>query len=161
MPSKAPFLARWSPRIGHRAARLHLLTGPSTTIGIWSAPVWLILYLIGQGWSRISAYAVAGFGFACLAFATVCMHLMYRALSARFGFKVSWRNAPPYRYRAFGTWCRRNGVDPATGRPLSRDGDSDEPGSRNAARPGAAHRNASHRSYRHGPAHSARSQVSR
>ena len=46
------------------------------------------------------------------------MHLMYKALSERFGFKVSWRNAPPYRYKAFGTWCRRNGVDPATGRPL-------------------------------------------
>ena len=61
---------------------------------------------------------MAGFGFACLAFAAICMHLMYKALSVRFGFKVSWRNAPPYRYKAFGTWCRRNGVDPATGRPL-------------------------------------------
>src|ERR1039457_6318168 len=94
MPSRAPFLARWSPRIGHRAARLHLLTGPTTTIGIWSAPVWLILSLVGQGWSRVFAYAVAGFGFACLAFAAICMHLMYKALGARFGFKVSWRNAP-------------------------------------------------------------------
>ena len=121
MPSRAPFLARWSPRIGHRAARLHLLTGPTTTIGIWSAPVWLILFLVGQGWSRVCAYAVAGFGFACLAFAAICMHLMYKALSERFGFKVSWRNAPPYRYKAFGTWCRRNGVDPATGRPLGED----------------------------------------
>ena len=118
MPSRAPFLMRWSPRIGRRAARLHLLTGPTTTVGIWSAPVWLTLYLIGQGWSRVCAYAVAGFGCACLAFAAISMHLMYKALSVRFGFKVSWRNAPPYRYKAFGTWCRRNGVDPATGRPL-------------------------------------------
>ncbi|MFZ2058508.1 MAG: hypothetical protein WAV54_13955 [Acidimicrobiales bacterium] len=118
MPSKAPFLARWSPRIGRKAARLHLLTGPMTTIGFWSAPVWLILFLVGQGWSKVCAYAVAGFGFACLALAAASMHLMYKALSERFGFKVSWRNAPPYRYKAFGTWCRANGVDPATGRPL-------------------------------------------
>jgi len=76
--------------------------GPTTTIGIWSAPVWLILFLIGQDWSRVCAYAVAGFGFACLAFAAISMHLMYKALGARFGFKVSWRNAPPYRYKAFG-----------------------------------------------------------
>jgi hypothetical protein len=88
-----------------------------TTIGIWSAPVWLILFLIGQGWSRVCAYAVAGFGFACLAFAALCMHLMFQALSERFGFKVSWRNAPPYRYKAFGAWCRRHGLNPATGRP--------------------------------------------
>jgi len=118
MPSRAPFLARWSPRIGRKAARLHLLTGPSTTIGIWSAPVWLILFLVGQGWSRLAAYAVAGFGFASLAFAAVCMHLMFQALSDRVGFKVSWRNAPPYRYKAFGTWCRSHGLNPATGRPL-------------------------------------------
>src|ERR1035438_6132707 len=88
MPSRAPFLARWSPRIGHRAARLHLLTGPTTTIGIWSAPVWLVLFLVGQGWSRVCAYAVAGFGIACLAFAAICMHLMYKALGARIGAAV-------------------------------------------------------------------------
>ena len=29
MPSRAPFLARWSPRIGRKAARLHLITGPA------------------------------------------------------------------------------------------------------------------------------------
>ena len=87
MPSRAPFLARWSPRIGRKAARLHLLTGPSTTIGIWSAPVWLILFLVGQGWSSDCAYAVAGFGFVCLAFAAICMHLMFKALSERVGFQ--------------------------------------------------------------------------
>ena len=32
------------------------------------------------------SYAVAGFGFACLAFAAISMHLMYKALGARFGF---------------------------------------------------------------------------
>ncbi|MGA3351974.1 MAG: hypothetical protein ABSD85_02150 [Acidimicrobiales bacterium] len=117
MPSRAPFLARWSPRIGRKAARLHLLTGPSTTIGIWSAPIWVILYVIGQGWSKMCAYAVAGLGFACLAFAAVCMHLMFKALSERFGFRVTWRNAPPYRYKAFGAWCRSHGLNPATGRP--------------------------------------------
>ena len=52
MPSRAPFLARWSPRIGRKAARLHLITGPATTIGLWSLPIWVILFLIGQGWSR-------------------------------------------------------------------------------------------------------------
>ena len=138
MPSRAPFLARWSPRIGHRAARLHLLTGPTTTIGIWSAPVWLILFLIGQDWSRVCAYAVAGFGFACLAFAAISMHLMYKALGARFGFKVSWRNAPPYRYKAFGTWCRRNGVDPATGRPLAGGSSGNPPARRDGAHRAAA-----------------------
>jgi hypothetical protein len=162
MPSRAPFLARWSPRIGHRAARLHLLTGPTTTIGIWSAPVWLVLFLVGQGWSRVCAYAVAGFGFACLAFAAICMHLMYKALGARFGFKVSWRNAPPYRYKAFGTWCRRNGVDPATGRPLEGGRVRDQPAHRSREHGSAAHRNTARRSpARHGPAHSARSQVGR
>ena len=162
MPSRAPFLARWSPRIGHRAARLHLLTGPTTTIGIWSAPVWLILFLVGQGWSRVCAYAVAGFGFACLAFAAICMHLMYKALGERFGFKVSWRNAPPYRYKAFGTWCRRNGVDPATGRPLEGGHVRDQPAHRSAEHRSAAHRNTAPRSpAHHGPAHSARSQVGR
>jgi hypothetical protein len=80
--------------------------------------VWLILFLIGQGWSRVSAYVVAGVGLASLAFAAVCLHLMYRALSQRFGFKISWRNAPPYRYKAFGAWCRSRGLEPATGRPL-------------------------------------------
>ena len=161
MPSRAPFLARWSPRIGHRAARLHLLTGPTTTIGIWSAPVWLILFLVGQGWSRVCAYAVAGFGFACLAFAAICMHLMYKALGERFGFKVSWHNAPPYRYKAFGTWCRRNGVDPATGRPLGGHV-RDQPAHRSAAHRSGAHRNTAPRSpAHHGPAHNARSQVSR
>ena len=120
MPSRAPFLARWSPRIGRKAARLHLLTGPTTTIGIWSAPVWLILFLVGQGWSRDCAYAVAGFGFVCLAFAAICMHLMFKALSERVGFKVTWRNAPPYRYKAFGAWCRTHGLNPATGRPQER-----------------------------------------
>ena len=117
MSSRAPFLSRWTPRIGRKAARLHLLTGPSTTLGIWSAPVWLVLFLIGQGWSRDLAYTVAGFGFACLAFATLCMHLMFKALSERFGFKVNWRNAPPYRYKAFGAWCRSHGLNPANGRP--------------------------------------------
>ena len=117
MSSRAPFLARWTPRIGRKAARLHLLTGPATTLGFWSAPVWLILFLVGQGWSRDGAYAVAGFGFACLAFATVCMHLMFKALTERVGFKVTWRNAPPYRYKAFGAWCRSHGLNPATGRP--------------------------------------------
>jgi len=117
MSSRAPFLARWTPRIGRKAARLHLLTGPMTTLGIWSAPVWLVLFLVGQGWSRDCAYAVAGFGFACLAIATVCMHLMFKALSERVGFKVTWRNAPPYRYKAFGAWCRGHGLNPATGRP--------------------------------------------
>ncbi len=157
MPSKAPFLARWSPRIGHRAARLHLMTGPTTTIGIWSAPVWLTLYLIGLGWSRVAAYVVAGLGCACLAFAAVSMHLMYRALSERFGFKVSWRNAPPYRYKAFGTWCRRNGIDPATGRPLAGGGSGAEPAHRGGAHRSPVHRPVAHRT----PAHSARSQVSR
>ena len=132
MPSKAPFLARWSPRIGHRAARLHLLTGPSTTIGIWSAPVWLILYLVGQGWSRMAAYAVAGFGFACLAFATLCMHLMYKALSVAIRLQGLWRNAPPYRYKAFGTWCRRMAwTRPPAGRSGRRrppEGAPDQPG---------------------------------
>ncbi|MGA2529508.1 MAG: hypothetical protein ABSG36_10160 [Acidimicrobiales bacterium] len=117
MPSRAPFLARWSPRIGRKAARLHLLTGPSTTLGIWSAPIWVILYVIGQGWSKMAAYVVAGVGFACLAFAAICMHLMFQALGERFGFKVTWRNAPPYRYKAFGAWCRSHGINPATGRP--------------------------------------------
>lgn len=117
MSSRAPFLARWTPRIGRKAARLHLVTGPATTLGLWSAPVWLVLFLVGQGWSRDCAYAVAGFGFVCLGFATVCMHLMFKALSERVGFKVTWRNAPPYRYRAFGAWCRSHGLNPATGRP--------------------------------------------
>jgi hypothetical protein len=58
---------------------------------------------------------VAGFGFACLAFAAICMHLMFKALSERVGFKVTWRNAPPYRYKAFGAWCRSHGLNPATG----------------------------------------------
>jgi len=157
MPSRAPFLARWSPRIGHRAARLHLMTGPTTTIGIWSGPVWLTLYLIGQDWSKVAAYVVAGFGCACLAFAAVSMHLMYRALSERFGFKVSWRNAPPYRYKAFGTWCRRNGVDPATGRPLAGDRSGGQLAHRSAAHRGVVHRPVAHRA----PAHSARSQAGR
>ena len=157
MPSRAPFLARWSPRIGHRAARLHLMTGPTTTIGIWSAPVWLTLYLIGQGWSRAAAYAVAGFGCACLAFAALSMHLMYKALSERFGFKVSWRNAPPYRYKAFGTWCRRNGVDPATGKPLWGDGSGAQPAHHIGAHSSGVHRPVVHRS----PAHSARSRLTR
>jgi hypothetical protein len=117
MPQRALFLARWSPRIGRKAARLHLITGPATTIGIWSAPVWVILFVVGQDWSRVCAYVVAGFGFACLAFAAICMHLMFVALSERFGFKVTWRNAPPYRYKAFGAWCRSHGINPATGRP--------------------------------------------
>ena len=69
---------------------------------------------------RLCAYAVAGFGFACLAFAAICMHLMFKASSERFGFKVSWRNAPPYRYKAFGAWCRSHGLNPATGRPQER-----------------------------------------
>ena len=118
MPSRASFVARWSPRIGRKAARLYVLTGPSTTVGVWSAPVWLVLFLVGQGWTRVCAYAVAGIGFACLTFAATSLHLMYRALSERFGFKVSWRNAPTYRYKAFGTWCRANGLDPANGRPV-------------------------------------------
>lgn len=118
LASRASFVARWSPRIGRKAARLYVLTGPTTTLGFWSAPVWLILFLIGQGWSRVSAYVVAGIGLASLAFATVCLHLMYRALSQRFGFKISWRNAPPYRYKAFGAWCRSRGIEPTTGRPL-------------------------------------------
>jgi hypothetical protein len=118
--------------------------------------VWLVLFLIGQGWSRVCAYAVAGFGFACLAFATISMHLMYRALSERFGFKVSWRNAPPYRYKAFGTWCRRNGVDPATGKPIAG-GAGGQPAHRIAAHRSAARRSAAHR----GPVHSARSQAKR
>jgi hypothetical protein len=119
MPSRASFVARWSPRIGRKAARLYVLTGPSTTVGVWSAPVWLVLFLVGQGWTRVCAYAVAGIGFACLTFAATSLHLMYRALSERFGFKVSWRNAPTYRYKAFGTWCRANGLDPANGRPVA------------------------------------------
>jgi hypothetical protein len=82
-------------------------------VGFWSAPVWLVLFLVGQGWSRDCAYAVAGFGFACLVLASYCMHLMHEALTKRFGFRITWRNAPPYRYRAFGEWCRRNGVDAA------------------------------------------------
>ena len=139
MPSRAPFLARWSPRIGRKAARLHLLTGPSTTIGIWSAPVWLVLFLIGQGWSRLAAYAVAGFGFACLAFAAICTHLMFKALSDRVGFKVSWRNAPPYRYKAFGAWCRTQGLNPATGRPFGIHRIRDRP-----VRRAPAHRASSH-----------------
>jgi len=85
------------------------------------------------------------------------MHLMYRALSERFGFKVSWRNAPPYRYKAFGTWCRRNGIDPATGQPLAEDGSGAQPAHRSAAHRSAAHHPVAHRA----PAHSARSQVSR
>jgi hypothetical protein len=105
---------------------------------------------------------VAGFGCACLAFAAISMHLMYKALSVRFGFKVSWRNAPPYRYKAFGTWCRRNGVDPATGRPLEGRRLRDERVPRSAAhRSGAllspARRSPADRSR----AHSARSQVSK
>jgi len=126
----------------------------------WSAPVWLVLFLVGQGWSRVCAYAVAGFGIACLAFAAICMHLMYKALGARFGFKVSWRNAPPYRYKAFGTWCRGNGVDPATGRPLEADASATSPHAAVAST--AALRTATQRGRspaRHGLAHSARSQV--
>jgi hypothetical protein len=46
------------------------------------------------------------------------MHLMFKALSERVSFKVSWRNAPPYRYKAFGAWCRTHGLNPATGRPF-------------------------------------------
>ncbi len=128
MPSRASFVARWSPRIGRRAARLYLLTGPATVLGVWSAPVWLVLFLIGQGWSRVSAYVVAGIGFACLAFAAICLHLMYEALSERFGFKVSWRNPPPYRYKAFGAWCRSRGLEPATGRPVDAELRRDRPG---------------------------------
>ncbi len=139
MPSRAPFLARWSPRIGRRAARLHLLSGPFSSLGIWSVPVWLVLFLIGQGWSRLAAYAVAGFGFACLAFAAWCMHLMFKALSDRVGFKVSWRNAPPYRYKAFGLWCRTHGLNPATGRPLGA----------HQVRDHAQHRTPAHRARTH------------
>jgi len=126
MSTRASFVSRWSPRIGPKAARLFRLTGPATTAGIWSAPVWLILLLIGQGWSRICAYIVAGIGFTCLAISAMCLHLMYRALTERFGFKVSWRNAPTYRYKAFGVWCRAHGLDAATGRPFG----AGEPGKR-------------------------------
>ena len=90
------------------------------------------------------------------------MHLMYKALGARFGFKVSWRNAPPYRYKAFRTWCRSNGVDPATGRPLEGGRVRDQPAHRSPEHGSAAHRNTARRSpARHSPAHSARSKVGR
>jgi hypothetical protein len=90
------------------------------------------------------------------------MHLMYTALSARFGFKVSWRNAPPYRYKAFGVWCRRNGLDPATGTPLEGASFRHQPSHRGAAHRNVAHRNVAHRSPAHrSPAHSARSQAGR
>jgi len=130
MPSRASFVARWSPRIGRRAALLYVLTGPTTTIGIWSAPIWLILFLVGQGWSRVCAYVVAGIGFGCLVLAAMSLHLMYRSLTERFGFKVSWRNAPTYRYKAFGVWCRRHGLDPATGRPPNGHASGDRPARR-------------------------------
>ena len=135
MPSRASFVARWSPRIGRKAARLYVLTGPTTTLGVWSAPVWLVLFLVGQGWSRVCAYVVAGIGFACLAFAAISLHLMYRALTERFGCKVSWRNAPTYRYKSFGAWCRSRGIDPANGRPLQAFASDDRPAQR-----GPAHR---------------------
>jgi len=114
---------------------------------MWTLPVWLILFLIGQGWSRICAYTVAGFGFACLALAAISMHLMYKALGERFGFKVSWRNAPPYRYKAFGVWCRANGVDPATGRPL--DGRVFHERAAHAAGGHASHNNVVHSNPKH------------
>ena len=133
MPRNASFVARWSPRIGRKAARLYVLTGPTTTIGVWSAPVWLILYLVGERWSRLCAYVVAGIGFACLALASLSLHLMYKALTERFGFKVSWRNAPPYRYKAFGAWCRKHGIDPNAGKPLSDAAERDRPGARDRA----------------------------
>jgi hypothetical protein len=70
---------------------------------------------------------VAGFGFACLTLASVSMHLMHEALTDRFGFKITWRNAPPYRYRAFGEWCRRNDMDAADERSVGIDGPSARP----------------------------------
>jgi len=165
MPSRASFVARWSPRIGRKAARLYVLTGPATTVGIWSAPVWLILFLLGDGWSRVCAYVVAGIGFAFLAFAAICLHLMYRALSERFGFKVSWRNAPTYRYKAFGAYCRRHGLDPATGRPvvagvpLERPAHAGPARRATARRSTARHSTARHSPARRGPAHRASPQA--
>jgi MFS family permease len=148
MPSRASFVARWSPRIGRKAARLYVLTGPTTTIGIWSAPIWLVLFLVGDRWSRICAYVVAGVGFACLAFASLSLHLMYRALTERFGFKVSWRNAPPYRYKAFGAWCRKHGLDPNAGRPV--EGERDEPPApRRPTERGPSQRSPAHRARSH------------
>jgi len=165
MPSRASFVARWSPRIGRKAARLYVLTGPATTIGIWSAPVWLILFLIGDGWSRICAYVVAGIGCDFLGFAAICLHLMYRALSERFGFKVSWRNAPTYRYKAFGAYCRSHGLDPATGRPVVAGVSIQRPAHARPARRGTERRTTTRRSTarhspsRRGPAHKASPQT--
>jgi hypothetical protein len=117
MPSRAKFLAKWSPRIGRNAARLHVLSQRATTAGIWSTPVWLSLCLVGQHLASLCAYAVAVIGFGCLALGTLSMHRMFQALSRRFGFKVTWRSAPPYRLEAFTAWCNANGLDPTTGRP--------------------------------------------
>ena len=80
MPSRASFVARWSPRIGRKAARLYVLTGPTTTHR----------HLVGAGLADplpdrpglVQDLRLRGgrVGFACLGFAAICMHLMYRAL---------------------------------------------------------------------------------
>lgn len=120
MSKRGSFVARWSPRVGKRAARLAWSSSRATLAGLWTAPVWIVLFLLGPGWSRIAAYVLAAVGALLLTYGAIALHVMYQTLSRRYQVRVTWRDSPTLRWKRFSTWCELHGVDPVRGRRLDR-----------------------------------------
>lgn len=119
--SKSEFLAKWSPRVGEEAARLSVSSARYVGFGGLLVPVWAILFVVGHSTPFLLGVAslLTAVDVALLATGMTSMARAHRSMSKRFGTRVWFLNSPSLRDGQFEAWCKRHGVDPERGTPLT------------------------------------------
>jgi hypothetical protein len=118
MKNRQKFVEEWAPRVGERAANLSVSSARLVGIGGLLVPVWALLFIAGHQLlaAEILAGILAGADLALLVRGVVLMNRMYHELSMRFQRRVWFLNSPTLRENQFDSWCKRNGVEPRSGR---------------------------------------------
>jgi len=103
-----PYVAKWGPRVGERAAKLQWFSragpvfvgGPALVIGLICIAVGMVS--IGTGILALgTGVSAAGF---------VCLHMSVSAMSKFFGKRMTLRSSPVLRDDGFTVWCQHNDI---------------------------------------------------
>ena len=103
-----PYVAKWGPRVGERAAKLQWFTragpifvgGPALLIG-------LTCFAVGMGSVGTGILAI---GTVVSAAGFVCLRMSVSAMSKFFGKSLTLRSSPVLSDDGFMLWCQRNDI---------------------------------------------------